>query len=37
MNMLSRRSLFAPALAAGLLPTSRLLTTDNPSTANIGW
>ncbi len=37
MMLFSRRSLFASALAVGLLPTSTLLAADKPATINIDW
>jgi sulfonate transport system substrate-binding protein len=37
MRLLSRRSLFASALAVGLLPATALLAADKPDTINIDW
>jgi sulfonate transport system substrate-binding protein len=37
MRQLSRRSLFASALVAGLLPTTALFAADKPDTINIDW
>ena len=37
MPLLSRRSLFASVLAAGLLPTTVLFAADKPDTINIDW
>ena len=37
MRNLSRRSLFASALLAGLLPTTALFAADKPDTINIDW
>ena len=37
MRLLSRRSLFASALAVGLLPATALFAADKPDTINIDW
>ena len=37
MRLLSRRSLFASALIAGVLPASALFAADKPDTINIDW
>src|SRR5215468_5349517 len=37
MRLLSRRSLFASALIAGVLPASALFAADKPKTINIDW
>ena len=37
MRVLSRRSLFASALAVGLLPATALFAADKPDTINIDW
>src|SRR5499433_1838951 len=37
MNLLSRRSLLASAIAVGVLPTTTLFAADKPKTINIDW
>src|SRR5215831_7009563 len=37
MNLLSRRSLLASAVAVGVLPTTKLFAADKPKTINIDW